>query len=402
MEKCGDLNFSCGDHGTCKDLKCSCKDGWKGTFCNTPPPDKCVNDSDCGNYGIYGTCNKYLGICVCPSGRYGSKCQKFCETNSDCGGSSQGLCGNEGLCSCVNEWSGNNCENPPKGWKCTEDSQCNIPNGRCNIKSGECICDIYHQGMTCKDQINPDPSTKAGLVEYILQGITQMLTTIDGQTLLAAFILKGKLEHFILSGLGSVKEKLGDVAEKIADDILSRSAQEFSDMAVEDVINSVIIKYISKFAIETLIEFISVVIPVLEFIEDLMQIIQMMGMVIDAQDYLGLNKEMTNSYLELYKIALYSYVNTKMKNGINFPLEFYPIFTKDFNDLFHSKKYSYSYTRYFREYMSSLKINSNGDKLIIVGGESNHSSKSIFKWIIFSFIIFIILFFVMLNIFKYQ
>ena len=140
---CG--THSCGNHGSCnyETYKCDCERGWTGIHCTIPPPkgSPCQPSSDefreeyggdlsCGNLGNYGKCEA-TGLCTCPFGLSGERCEISCDPNADinsvCGGPNIGHCNLYGYntCSCINGWSGADCRTPP-ATPCEKDSDCGL------------------------------------------------------------------------------------------------------------------------------------------------------------------------------------------------------------------------------------------------------------------------------------
>jgi hypothetical protein len=66
-DSCKGVN--CGSHGSCKNGKCICKDGWMGKHCDQSPDGPCKG-VDCG---IHGDCKD--GKCICKDGWTGEHCE---------------------------------------------------------------------------------------------------------------------------------------------------------------------------------------------------------------------------------------------------------------------------------------------------------------------------------------
>ncbi|MBQ7413417.1 MAG: hypothetical protein IJV07_04000, partial [Alphaproteobacteria bacterium] len=133
---------NCGEHGTCNDGTCSCQDNYYGNNCENAPLNcqnggswnttthkcDCVNGYEgntCGtlnlcyqvNCGEHGTCNN--GTCSCRDNYYGNNCENA-PLNCQNGGSWNTT---THKCDCVNGYEGNTCETQ-KSTTCTSNSQC--------------------------------------------------------------------------------------------------------------------------------------------------------------------------------------------------------------------------------------------------------------------------------------
>lgn len=104
----------CGAHGSCKDGKCQCRDGWSGTKCEKPPGQACD-----GVKCEHGVCQG--GKCVCDAGWKGDKCDEKKPTDG-CTGQRCGVHGiprcdtdkNRGYCECIDGYTGDKCDIPPE------------------------------------------------------------------------------------------------------------------------------------------------------------------------------------------------------------------------------------------------------------------------------------------------
>jgi formylglycine-generating enzyme required for sulfatase activity len=98
--------MDCGEHGTCEDGVCVCRDGYIGEFCDIAGP--CVG-IDCGEHG---TCVE--GICECDAGYEGDSCEvdsNECDPNPCRNGGSctEGVPGTY-ECTCIDGFRGDTCE----------------------------------------------------------------------------------------------------------------------------------------------------------------------------------------------------------------------------------------------------------------------------------------------------
>ena len=123
--------YGCGDHGACgTNNTCTCAPGWSGVHCHVPPespPSHALGDTECGNWGVYGTLtlspSGLAPTCDCTgTGMLGDRCAIECEGDDDC--AHGGSCNELGRCEC--------------GISCTNDTQC----------EGESVCDLSTRECT--------------------------------------------------------------------------------------------------------------------------------------------------------------------------------------------------------------------------------------------------------------
>lgn len=115
-------------------------------------------DKDCGNLGYYGTCQSN-GLCECPPDSTGNNCQFACNTSDSidkqCGGALCGTCNVHlyGQCTCLNGWSGRQCQTPPDT-PCETDEDCGweTTNGVCETwgDTKKCTCQAGYYGNRCE------------------------------------------------------------------------------------------------------------------------------------------------------------------------------------------------------------------------------------------------------------
>jgi hypothetical protein len=178
---CG--KWGCGDHGECRNNVCVCTAGWSGVHCEVPPltpPNPNIGDFECGNWGVYGTLTLnpagYAPTCTCASGMTGTRCERECDADADCG---SGSCDEFGRCSCAqsclsdancalgvcesgkctNGWAGIQCTRALSN-ECTSD-ECG-PGGQC--VNAVCVCDQQHTGLRCETPLaaTGEPCTRSG------------------------------------------------------------------------------------------------------------------------------------------------------------------------------------------------------------------------------------------------
>lgn len=178
---CG--KWGCGDHGECRNNVCACTGGWSGVHCEVPPvtpPNPNIGKFECGNWGVYGTLtlgpSGYAPTCTCASGMTGTRCERECDADADCG---SGSCDQFGRCTCAqsclsdancalgtceqgkctNGWTGIHCTRALSN-ECTSD-EC-APGGEC--VNAVCVCDPEHTGLRCETPLaaKGEPCTRSG------------------------------------------------------------------------------------------------------------------------------------------------------------------------------------------------------------------------------------------------
>ncbi|XP_042161593.1 protein jagged-1b isoform X2 [Oncorhynchus tshawytscha] len=153
------------EHGHCKEPgDCKCLYGWQGQYC-----DQCNPHPGC----VHGTCVEPWQ-CLCDTNWGGHLCDKdlnFCGTKQPC--LNGGTCSNTGpdkyQCSCVEGYSGVNCEREhaclsepcSNGGSCVETSlgyECVCSPGwsgpSCSINVDECSPNPCNHGGTCQDLVH--------------------------------------------------------------------------------------------------------------------------------------------------------------------------------------------------------------------------------------------------------
>jgi hypothetical protein len=94
---------NCNSNGTCNNGICECEPKYTGADCSILRcPNDCSKSGDCIN-----------GVCKCKPGYYKADCSVNCDPEKTC--KNQGTCDpTYGSCSCINGYSGTNCEISPK------------------------------------------------------------------------------------------------------------------------------------------------------------------------------------------------------------------------------------------------------------------------------------------------
>lgn len=417
----------CGDHGVCSPCtgQCVCADGWSGTHCSVPPPSnvpctrsdadfhKAHNNGDlsCGNFGSYGVCDVASGRCMCTNGNYGTRCQDECQTDSHCGGpgmvtrtgTSQaiGTCDAMNRCKCANGWSGKQCRVAPAGGKCKVDADCGWGgkvNGRC--VDGKCVCNadsdgkpgytgvfcekvFEEQDIPCKTSANCPPKSKCDpntntcynpssspnwiidTVEQLAEGFftpenalfmatDKILFEKVGARALKYVIAKGlesrvaqaATERVTAGTLASLTKYLPEaMAARVATSVAARDAMEQTvALAAKEVAKEMV-----GFAVDTL------------------NVLQMFGMVLDVMDVRGLQTQMTQDAINYLERGMYTHVNTMpvaAEAKIQLPEPVFPETTVEFKRHLRSKKMVDQVTSDMAEYLSLLKVNSNGQAIL--------------------------------------
>jgi hypothetical protein len=155
-------NVDCGAHGSCSSGNCSCRDGYSGNRCQTPP-DPCAGI----NCGAHGTCSG--GGCSCRDGFSGDRCQNDPCAGINCG--AHGTCSG-GACSCRDGFSGSSCTTC-NGMTC---------GGQCKAKVATCValirsqtgdsCFVPAAGLACNAPKFDDRACQIGVItrKYIAEG----------------------------------------------------------------------------------------------------------------------------------------------------------------------------------------------------------------------------------------
>ncbi|XP_071848349.1 protein lin-12-like [Apostichopus japonicus] len=90
------------DSGVTHGFVCQCAPGFIGGTCQSSDPCNCTNG---------GTCMILAGTCLCPTGTFGTRCERFCSDNP-CNG--RGMClelETKAICVCDDGYTGKSCEN---------------------------------------------------------------------------------------------------------------------------------------------------------------------------------------------------------------------------------------------------------------------------------------------------
>jgi len=132
---------SCSGHGSCTRSLCVCDEYWKGESCETPTVS-CLNQ--CSGFG---RCHR--GSCICDSAHAGIDCSRPRPTcpgwPQPCGGTTRGVCTNEGQCLCRVAYRGAACEVSLASFLSCK-ANCSH-HGVC--EEGRCVCGELWEGDAC-------------------------------------------------------------------------------------------------------------------------------------------------------------------------------------------------------------------------------------------------------------
>ncbi|KAM9999154.1 hypothetical protein ACTFIZ_002701 [Dictyostelium cf. discoideum] len=156
----GNVNGKCNDDGTC-----TCNSVYFGSDCSSIPCPK-SNQKECGGNG---NCKYSTGTCECNPGFYETNCsRKHCPigaNNYECSGYLNGKCNDNGICSCIEPYYGDDCGFSPcptsTSQKCSGNGNCNLVTGTCSCTPGfyEADCSKKHcpsgtNGLECSGNVN--------------------------------------------------------------------------------------------------------------------------------------------------------------------------------------------------------------------------------------------------------
>lgn len=425
--------LSCGDHGTCNPCtgECDCDTDWNGTLCQTPsagvkckPSDaafqkKHGGDKDCGNYGSYGKCNAD-GSCTCTNKFYGSRCERGCDTDNQCGGSQQsrpiGLCNSFSQCECKSGWSGVQCTTPPSNQvECAADEDCGWGgqiNGKCQSNK-RCKCNtdsahggrvmfdgpfceklVQYEGATCltdKDCkggnkchrvgnkmvcYTPDesPASKRAHLEEIVNSLFTLenLVLMFGQGKaeeMAAWMASKAVGSAVTVGV-ELKNLMLDEAEQL---VTKDALESMTKYLPEAMAARVVARMVGKEAIErtasmaTKVVAEELVTSLFGAVFSIAGLFQQFGMVLDMFDSRGLNQQMLQSMLDQQQRGFDTFFN-RSEEAVNkllfVPRAVSPTESVLFNTEMQSKAIQSKKYEDAAKYLSLLRVNSNGDMIV--------------------------------------
>lgn len=425
----------CGDHGEFVAGTCHCSDYWQGAYCTVPPDNvPCAVDTDCGNFGYYGTCGAN-GLCTCATDpkQYGTRCEYTCEYGSTdplrvCGGGNSGICSLEyGTCTCVNGWSGKDCSTPPDT-PCVRDSDCGYgaQHGTCGL--GVCYCDDLYAGdrceiklhgagdicqsndecqqqtchdsscsmtgakctvnddctkVTCIDKqcspgIDPTDSEQwATVIETQVGNMIEQMLTPEGIMALGIFELSAyTIEHVIpLLTSELVKATLtagvtDNLARMMTGEELNVSAETAARLATEGAAEQMTRMTAEVYVDAVVKEVFEKLVGAAGVVMGMVDMLAMVGMILDVADTAGYSAEVNQSYLDLYKTKFYQMFNsdpTLLSVGFSAPSEVKASDTVEYKQLLYSPTSTTAKTQYASDYISAMRVNSNGNTIIPLG-----------------------------------
>ena len=394
-----------GSYGLCNKSSGQCTCSLVGTQSGTHCQKDCTSDTQCGGNN--------RGMCVTLETVLGLPCQ---NTTAD----------RTNTCLCKNGWSGTNCEIPPQDWKCSTSLDCTTASnsGGFNVTSkgvcsnGVCTCNPGNSGVACqitditeggpcnakspcpdgqfcvnvapgvsvcsKDK-NPPMSPSA--IENLIQGIIGMFTTSQGLQSLIAFSLFGQVEHAIQAAGRYLFQKMAsEYLTKGFIGVLTKSAAgEFIEgtaaSEVEKVIGANVMQQIlTKMALQDFLQLgaddavefatesaIDLALGPFGVIGDIQQALQVLGMILDATDFAGMNEEQLQDQVTAYGMKMQTAINSgkvARQNNISLPYEIPAESTAEFKLALKTPQNNNLKLKASSAYLGSLVNNSNGKEII--------------------------------------
>lgn len=336
--------------------RCVCVNGWSGVDCSVPPPNwKCTADTDCTNLTTQdpkdtvptGTCNN--GTCACNN-------SQDCTSSNTQGSAFTGVACQTPL--------------PTQGAACKVDGDCTSP---LTCVGGSC---------TCPGGNTPQPSDS--FILKIIQMMVGMVTTAEGWKNLSGILvaqsalplaikwmttkaLEAGFVKTIESRLtkGVTGSLLGAEAKQILEQSVGKrlAAKVLAKMTTKELVECTVSSAASKVAAEAFTEVFGFV----GKIESFANFVQIIGMVLDAADVMGLNEESSQSQIDATLQKINGAVNsnkTILSHGLYFPAKQ----TADTTFPFLQQTLTTASRNQFAidagNYLSHLAVNSNGAAII--------------------------------------
>lgn len=376
-------------------------------------------DKDCGNYGSYGTCNTY-GACTCTNGYFGDRCERACNTDNDCGGSLQsrpiGVCNFFGQCECKNGWLGPQCKTPPKDVvECDSDNDCGWggkingtcqSNNRCKCKSDPahdnramfdgpyCNNEVQYEGAPCKTDkdckggnkchrvgdkfvcYTPEQSEANRLAN--IGAIVESLFMKENLVLMFGQNVADELTKFFLVKLvGStvtVAQALKQVIFRQTEKLVTKDAvKNMTKYLPEAMATRVAARVAAKEATERTASYVTKAIleevasKLFGAVFNIADIVGLFGIALDLFDSRGLNQQMFQDILDKTERSFQAGFNQSAQareNNLFLPKPVYPVESVAFNIELNSKKNRQKVWDDSAEYLSLLRVNSNGDMIV--------------------------------------
>jgi hypothetical protein len=355
---CVDSSFNYFNNANAIQKRCACVNGWSGVDCTTPPPNwTCQVNKDCtnltaldpNNITATGTCTN--GICSC-------------ENDPPCGATNSNSTGNA--------FTGQACQIPlpVQGSPCTTDANCT---------SGlTCVGGV----CSCPGSDTPQPS--ASFFTTLLNGLVTMLTTPQGLSNLAGMLM---LQHELPMAIKYMTTKVIEkgftkmiedkIAKSVAGSLIGPDAARILEESVgkrmaAKVLGNMTTKEIAECTVHSAAKQLAAsafkdVFGFIGKIESFANMLNLVGMVLDAADVLGLNEESSQSQIDATIMKFNGAVNnnkTIIANGLYFPVKqpaqsTYPFLLKTL-DITSRNQYATD----AGDYLSHLTVNSNGNAII--------------------------------------
>jgi len=341
--------------------RCACVNGWSGVTCNIPPDNwKCNNtDKQCTNVTtedpsltvVTGVCTN--GACVCNN-------TQPCDTSSNTNSLGSAYTGT--ACQTPLSTSGSPCVNPSD---CTSPSTC---------VGGAC---------TCPNQPTPDPSID--YVANMIKGLASMISTAKGLENFGTMIgitavLPKLLKYFAIKSVQAGFEK--NILQRLEDGALGKTLGADGAKVLEDAVGKrlaakLLAKMTTKELIETTAESASKMIAemalketfgvVLGPIDSFVNMMGMLGMVLDGFDVMGLQEKSSQDQITATMAKYKGIINsdkTFLETGTAFPFVIHAQSTFPFRQQTVTDATKSQFLTDVSDYLSHLTINSNGDAII--------------------------------------
>ena len=369
----------CNDDGTCS---CGSKRPYYGKRCQNPS----TSDQGCGAVQgatiPIGVLETRSGTCTCKRpGWSGPQCREVdeelapeCAVDADCGWGSEynpkNVCNKEtGVCSCATDeggkplFTGKFCQRaaPLPNNVCDGDGDC-IPSQTCNSKTH--VCEGGDDQDSGSDSFWENVGLKVGeTIENMLlteQGLENLALFKLGEESIAKLVpLLGKgtmkllrLADAYMSEAGSDSAKAAEAAVVPDDMALNLAAEQTEGAALKGAEESSILDTLGAASTKAA-----------EMAGSFMNMLMMLGMVIDLIDPSNLNSQMYQGQIDMTMAAMEAYINNLQgirEANIMFPFRYYPEETVAWRLQARSDDMLVKQLQYQTDYISKLGVNSNG------------------------------------------
>ena len=363
---CVDGNYNYYSNNNAVKNRCVCVNGWSGNACTIPPPGWQCNDTDqlCTNLTTEdpkntvptGTCAN--GVCTCNN-------FLSCSSTNTQGGA----------------FTGQACQTPlpVAGNACTQDSNCTSPqtciNGTCTCPGGNPapddllakLCTLVTYMLTTAKGIESLTSVLA-----IQKGLPMLLKYMTTKALdkgFTALILKRITDGVAGKFLGSNAIKLLEesVGKRLAAKVMAKmTATELAEGTITTLSSRV-----AETAFKDVFGFVGK-------IDSFVNLLGMLGMILDANDVLGLNEMSSQSQLDAIMKKFTASVNsnkTVLENGLYFPIKQYADSSFPFLLQTVTTDSRNQFATDVGNYISHLTVNSNNVAIIPVFPSAQQKQK---------------------------